>query len=132
MERLRYNFFNGVQLYKNLVDKLFQPVDGKFDIFSKAYIEVNEVRHTLWKGGSKALSTFRDFTKEQLEEIAEKYDLKVTLSDYKNPSDNDYYIYLNGSATIPYIIQTDAYDILYSIGGSRGPEDIYIYGVFKK
>lgn len=132
MKQINYSFFDGKEKYENLNGAFKNSVDGSFDIFSKAYIEVRGVHHNLWKGGSKVLSTFNDFTKGQLYNIAEKYNLKVTRSDYNNLSVNDYYIYLNGSASIPYTIQTDEYDILYSIGGSRGPEDIYIYGVFEK
>jgi len=92
-KRLTYNFFDGENLYTDLQDTFFNPVNGSFNIFSKAYIEVNGVHHSLWKGGSKTLSTYKNFTKEQLDTIAKDYNLQVSLSDNGKLPD-EYYIYI--------------------------------------
>jgi len=133
MKQLDFIFFDGINYYtsQECRNKIFLS-SPDYQTCTKAYIEVNNEKNFLWshgnvKANSKNLSSFKNFTKEELVSIAEKYNLTLNM----DKKDKEYiYIYIYG--WIGTIIQTVGYDILYNIGGDRSPEYIYIYGVFEK
>jgi len=129
MKQLIYSIFDGECLKQQCEkDCRINFKSYEYSILINAYIEVNGDKNYIFgkKSNSQPLCSLNSFTEEQLQEIANKYHLKLS---YENET---YYIHIYGRAYKSLIIKNEKYDILYAIGGDRSPEYIYIYGVFEK
>jgi len=126
MKRLKFNFFNGKELFNNLLS-YSGDFNNDYSILKKSYVEISNRQNFLFEEGTKYFSTFNNnFSEEELSILAKRYGLEIK----ENISENTLDIYIYN--TPAKIIRTQYYDIIYKITGSREPEHIYIYGVFER
>ncbi|WP_337965035.1 hypothetical protein [uncultured Flavobacterium sp.] len=121
-----YDLFDGISLFEatNSYDNWLSSDD--YSIYSNSYIEVQNERIYFIKENLKSLSTFRYFSKQELELLTEKYNLKI------KEENNVFYAYAeNNNSRILEISQNDKLTVIYSLTGQYGPEGIFIYGVYK-
>ncbi|TPG43986.1 hypothetical protein EAH81_05400 [Flavobacterium pectinovorum] len=121
-----YIFFDGINLLE---------VTGSYDnwlssddyaVYSNSYVEIREKRIYIFKENVKTLSTFRYFSKQELELLTKKHNLKIKQRDDCFYAYDDNYI----SRTLE-ISQNDQLTVIYCLTGSYGPEGIFIYAVFE-
>lgn len=122
-----YSFFDGIKSHQiiNQYDNWLSSTD--YEIWCNSYVEINKNRIYIIKENVKVLSTFSHFNKEALELLAKKYDLQL------KEENGIYYTYTNKHDSRQLeISENDKLTVIYSIDGERGPERIFIYGVFER
>jgi hypothetical protein len=120
-----YIFFDGINLLEvtGSYDNWLSSED--YAVYSNSYVEIQEKRIYIFKENVKTLSTFRDFSKQELELLVQKYNLKI------KQWDDCLYAYANNHISRRLeISQNDQLTVIYCLTGSYGPEGIFIYAVF--
>jgi hypothetical protein len=121
-----YTFFDGLKSYQvtNQYDNWLSSTD--YSVWSNSYVEVGNKRINIIKENVKTLSTFSHFNKEKLELLAKKYELEI------KEEKGVYYAYSpNHNSRELMLSENNDLIVIYSIDGDRGPESIFIYGVFE-
>lgn len=127
MIKAKFTFFDGVKLFENLYfyDNWLSSID--YSVWKDSYVEIDNERLFIIRDTVKVLSTFRFFNKEELEALAQKYNL--LLKEEKGC----YYAYdANHTSKQLEMAENDKIIAIYSLDGDRFPERIHIYGVFYK
>lgn len=99
----------------------------EYDDYSKAYVVIDDEKINLFQSNAFQLKVGNDFKNKDLEEISNQYDLIIIDDNYgvrcvtKNHFFEDFY----------YLNYNNKYTVIYSLGGSRFIESIYIHGVWK-
>jgi hypothetical protein len=122
-----YLFFDGLKLYKvaNQYYDWFSSDD--YAIWSNSYVELNNKRIYIIKENVKVLSTFRFYTKEELESISSKYNFQI------KEENGFYYAFTETHNSRQFeISENDELIVIYCTNGSYAPESIFIYGVYEK
>lgn len=126
MEKLKFSFFDGVKLFENLFSYDNWLPSTEYSVWSNSYIEINFNKLYIIKENVEVLSTFRFFSKTELELIAKKYELII------KEENGIYYAYApNHNSRQLEISEKNGLVAIYSIDGNSAPESIFIYGVFK-
>ncbi|MFD2939036.1 hypothetical protein [Flavobacterium notoginsengisoli] len=127
LENYNYVFFDGLKLHKVTHQYYDWLTSEDYAIWSNSYVELNNKRIYIIKENVKVLSTFRFYSKEELEFLSSKYNLQIREVDG---------IYYSGTETYNtehfQISENDDLIVIYCTRGSYGPESIFIYGVYKK
>lgn len=115
------NNFEVKKKYDNYITSL------DFNDYSKSYVIINDEKINLFQSNAFQLKVGNDFKNKDLEEISNQYDLIIIDDNYgvrcvtKNHFFEDFY----------YLNYNNKYIVIYSLGGSRFIESIYIHGVWK-
>jgi len=121
-----YTFFDGLKSHQviNQYDNWLSSTD--YSVWSNSYVEVGKKRINNIKENVKTLSTFSHFNKEKLELLAKQYELEI------KEEKGVYYAYSpNHNSRELMLSENNDLIVIYSIDGDRGPESIFIYGVFE-
>lgn len=127
MIKAKFTFSDGVKLFENLYfyDNWLSSID--YSVWKDSYVEIDNERLFIIRDTVKVLSTFRFFNKEELEVLAQKYNL--LLKEEKGC----YYAYdANYISKQLKMAENDKIIAIYSLDGDRFLEHIHIYGVFFK
>ena len=124
---INYTFFDGLKIHSvtNEYNDWLSSTD--FSIWSNSYIQVDDNKLYIIKENVKTLSTFSYYDKKQLMELSRKYDLEI-----KDENGVFYAFIKDYNSRQLEISENDNLVVIYSIEGSRSPERIIIYKVFKK
>ena len=118
-----YIFFDGVNQY-NVFEKYDNWLTSlNYDDYSKSYVEVNNVKIYLFDLYEELTSD--NFKIEKLEEISSKYDLI-----FKNDERLQKCVAKSHVVEKFFITEKNRYVIIFSLGGTKSFELIYIHGVW--
>lgn len=127
LESHNYIFFDGLKLHKVTHQYHDWLSSEDYAIWSNSYVELNNKRIYIIKENVKVLSTFRFYSKEELESLSSKYNLQIREVDG---------IYYSGTETYNtehfQISENDDLIVIYCTRGSYAPESFFIYGVYEK
>jgi hypothetical protein len=121
-----YNFSDGLKIFNNILSYSDWLSSTDFSIWSNSYVEVGDKKIYIIKENVKTLSTFSHFTKNELELLAEQYELEI------KEENGIYYAYTptHDSRQLE-MSKNEELTVIYAIDGDRAPESIFIYGVFE-
>ncbi len=122
-----YHFFDGIKLFE--VKKNYDNwlSSSEYHVYSTSYIKVNNHSISLFGKSRKTIEEFFSSNRTLLADLAREFQLEIEdnhteLKIYNKKHKYDtYYV-------ISEIIDNNNYIILYSLGGSRFPESLTIYG----
>lgn len=126
IKKMKFSFFDGVKLFENLFsyDNWLSSID--YSVWKDSYVEIDDKKLFIIRDNVKVLSTFRFYNKQELELIADKFDLII------KEENGVYYAYDPSHNSRQLEISEDnGLVAIYSLDGSKAPESIFIYGVFK-
>ncbi len=122
-------FFDGeksFQINDGIYNDYFTSVD--YEEYSKSYVEFNNKKIMLFDYKSiLSLTTFSDFTKTELEDLAILFDLEL-----KEYQPNDYELTKKGHYGNFKKVENNDFTLIFELGGGRAIEEIYIHGLWKK
>jgi len=126
-EAFDYIFFDGSKSHQ-VINQYFDWFNSSdYAVWSNSYVELNNKRIYIIKENVKVLSTFRFYSKEDLESLSSKYNLKI------KEENGVYYSYTEIHDTRQFeISENDELIVIYCTHGSYAPESIFIYGVYEK
>lgn len=122
----KFNIFDGIRYYDAFLS--YNNWFDSFDILQSSYIEVNNAKIYLFKYKYLELSS-QYFQEKELEVIANNSGLKIKECNnstilYTDENLFDTFYYLEKE------IDNNLFVVIYSIGGSRYPETIYVHGLW--
>lgn len=123
----KYTFFDGSKSHK-VINQYFDWFNSTdYAVWSNSYIGLNNKRIYIIKENVKVLSTFRFYSKEELESLSSKYNLQI------KEENGIYYCCTEIHNTRQFeISENDDLIVIYCLQGSYATESIFIYGVYEK
>ncbi|MFD1603065.1 hypothetical protein ACFSJW_06805 [Flavobacterium artemisiae] len=120
-------FFDGVKTYLFKEQHFDWLYSSDYNDWVNSYVEIGNKRINIIQENVKVLSTFKFFKKEELELLAQKFNLKI------REKDAIYYAYSQNHDTHQFeISENEALIVIYCLEGSRAPESIFIYKIIEK
>jgi hypothetical protein len=110
--------------------QVFKEYDGWFtstnyDDYSKSYVIVNEEKIILFDN-TKELKVGKNFDLQSIEDICKNYNLDILCNEIGVKCVAKFHVFDRF-----FITEKNEYKVIYSIGGTKSFEYIYIHGVWK-
>ncbi|WP_008637890.1 hypothetical protein [Bizionia argentinensis] len=102
-------------------------MSGEYDVFNKSFVQVGLDKIELIKN-SRTLSDFKNlyFNEEELKNLSIVFEMNMVQENSK------YYLKVKGHYHGFKIVENETLIVIYSLEGTKAPEYMFIYGVWKK
>lgn len=121
-----FEFFDGLEDKKvcRSYDNWFSSLD--FSVYRQSYIKINSKKIAIFSGNEKKLRESNFFNASTLDIISRKFNLSII--DYNGEKRCTCKGHISEEF---YMIFYKNYYLIYSLGGSKSIESIYIHGLWK-